>query len=43
MELALENLQKAIEFNPSYREDAASDIDFDEIKNEPGFQTLIQS
>ena len=43
IELALENLQKAIEFNPSYREDAVNDIDFDEIKNDPGFQTLIKS
>lgn len=42
VELSLENLQKAIEFNPSYREDATTDIDFDEIKNEPGFQRLIQ-
>jgi tetratricopeptide (TPR) repeat protein len=42
VELALENLQKAMEFNPSYREDAATDIDFDDIKNEPDFQRLIQ-
>jgi tetratricopeptide (TPR) repeat protein len=41
VELALENLQKAIEFNPSYREDVATDIDFDDLKKEPGFQTLI--
>jgi tetratricopeptide (TPR) repeat protein len=42
VELALENLQKAIELNLDYREEAGSDIDFDEIKNEPGFQKLIQ-
>ncbi|MFM8006954.1 MAG: tetratricopeptide repeat protein, partial [Dolichospermum sp.] len=42
VKLALENLQKAIEFNPNYREDAGNDIDFDHLKNESDFQTLIQ-
>jgi hypothetical protein len=36
-------LQKAIELKPSYKEDAATDIDFDDINKNQTFQKLIQS
>ncbi len=41
VESALVNLQQAIKHNPSYREDAAGDIDFDDINNDTRFQQLI--
>ena len=43
IELALENLQKAIQFNTEkYREMAKTDSDFDNICHDPRFQALIQ-
>ncbi|MBD2503090.1 tetratricopeptide repeat protein [Anabaena azotica] len=39
--LALANLQQAIIINPRYKEDAATDIDFDEIADNKQFQQLI--
>ncbi|MEA5479831.1 tetratricopeptide repeat protein [Pseudanabaena galeata UHCC 0370] len=43
IELALENLQKAIQFNTEkYREMAMTDSDFDNIRHDPRFQALIQ-
>ncbi|MBD2347099.1 tetratricopeptide repeat protein [Anabaena subtropica] len=39
--LALANLEHAINLNPRYKEDAATDIDFDEIANNEHFQELI--
>jgi len=41
-DLAVENLQTAIQLNPKYKEEAATDIDFDEIGREPQFQKIIQ-
>jgi tetratricopeptide (TPR) repeat protein len=42
IELALENLQKAIQLSPEeYRKMAKTDIDFDSIRCDPGFQALI--
>jgi Flp pilus assembly protein TadD len=42
IELALENLQKAIQLSPEeYRKMAKTDIDFDSIRYDPGFQALI--
>ena len=43
IELALENLQKAIQINPEkYRELAKTDSDFENIRHDPRFQALIQ-
>ena len=43
IELALENLQKAIQLNPEkYREMAKTDSEFDNIRHDPRFQALIQ-
>ena len=43
IELALENLQKAIQLNPeTCREMAKTDSDFDNIRHDPRFQALIQ-
>ncbi|BBC26334.1 tetratricopeptide repeat protein [Pseudanabaena sp. ABRG5-3] len=43
IELALENLQKAIQLDPEkYRELAKTDSDFDNIRHDPRFQALIQ-
>ncbi len=43
IELALENLQKAIQLNPEeYRKMAKTDSDFDNIRHDPRFQALIQ-
>ena len=43
IELCLDNLQKAIQINPKkYLEQAKSDSDFDNIRHDPRFQTLIQ-
>lgn len=39
--LALVNLEQAINLNPRYKEDATTDIDFDEIVNNENFQKLI--
>lgn len=39
--LALANLQQAIIINPGYKEDAATDIDFDEIADDKQFKQLI--
>jgi tetratricopeptide (TPR) repeat protein len=42
IELALENLQKAIQLSPEeYRNMAKTDTDFDSIRCDPGFQALI--
>jgi tetratricopeptide (TPR) repeat protein len=43
VELAIENLQTAIDLNPSYKEDAETDIDFDEIAQDKRFGQLIAS
>ena len=43
IELALENLQKAIQLNPDhYRKLAKTDSDFDNIRHNQRFQALIQ-
>ena len=43
IEQALENLQKAINLNPDqWREWAKTDSDFDSIRGDERFQTLIQ-
>ena len=43
IDLALENLQQAITLNPDkYREMAKTDSDFDNIRQDPRFQALIQ-
>ncbi|MFO0543082.1 MAG: TPR end-of-group domain-containing protein [Pseudanabaena sp.] len=43
IKLALENLQKAIQLSPEeYREMSKTDSDFDNIRNYPRFQALIQ-
>ncbi len=41
MKLAVENLQQAIQLNPTYKEEAATDIDFDEIGDDEQFRKLI--
>ena len=41
LKLALENLQKAIDLNPLYKEDAKAEADFAEIANSPRFQKLV--
>ncbi|WP_414754840.1 tetratricopeptide repeat protein [Anabaena sp. CCY 9910] len=41
VESSLENLQKSITLNPKYKEDAATDIDFDEIADDEKFKQLI--
>ena len=41
VELAVDNLQQAINLNPQYQEQAKTDIDFDDIANEPHFQKLV--
>ena len=40
---SMENLQKAIELNPEYREDAKTDSDFDRIRENKRFQEIIQN
>ena len=40
-ELALESLEKAISLDEQYREMAKTDSDFDTIRNNPAFQSLI--
>ncbi|NET57961.1 MAG: tetratricopeptide repeat protein [Symploca sp. SIO2E6] len=43
IDLAIENLQQAIQLNPDEnREMAKTDSDFDNIRSEPRFQALIQ-
>ena len=39
--LAIKNLQQAINLDPKYQEQAKTDIDFDDISNEPIFRKLI--
>jgi tetratricopeptide (TPR) repeat protein len=39
--LALESLEKAISLDEQYREMAKTDSDFDTIRNDAAFQTLI--
>ena len=41
LELALENLQKAIQLDNEYREMAKTDSDFDNIRNDVRFQELL--
>jgi len=43
VELAVENLHTAIDLNPSYKEDAETDIDFDEIAQDKRFGQLLTS
>ncbi|MBO3464505.1 TPR end-of-group domain-containing protein, partial [Aetokthonos hydrillicola] len=43
VELAVKNLQLAINLNPRYKQDAESDIDFDEIAKDEHFKQLIAS
>jgi hypothetical protein len=43
VDLAIENLQKAINLNPDEcREMAKTDSDFDSLRSDERFQTLIQ-
>jgi tetratricopeptide (TPR) repeat protein len=39
--LALENLSRAIELNPKWREEAKTESDFDNIRNDARFQELL--
>ncbi|WP_180963259.1 tetratricopeptide repeat protein, partial [Fischerella thermalis] len=41
LELALENLQQAINLNPRYRQQAETDIDFELIAKDKRFRQLI--
>jgi tetratricopeptide (TPR) repeat protein len=41
VELALENLQRAVEINPSYKDEASTDIDFDEIASDKRFRQFV--
>ncbi|VXD15618.1 conserved hypothetical protein [Planktothrix serta PCC 8927] len=41
VELAIENLQQAINLDPEYREMAKTDSDFDSIRSDPRFQALL--
>jgi tetratricopeptide (TPR) repeat protein len=41
VELALENLQRAVEINPNYKEEASTDIDFDEIASDKRFRQFV--
>ena len=41
LDLAIDSLQKAIALNPKYREMAKEDRDFDNLKEDKRFQTLI--
>lgn len=43
VKLALENLQAAIKLNPSYKEEAKTDIDFDPIAKDKRFRKFIAS
>jgi len=43
LDLAIENLAKAISINPKCQEYAKTDKDFDGIREQPGFQELIFS
>jgi tetratricopeptide (TPR) repeat protein len=38
----INDLQKAIELNPTYREKAKHEIDFENIKNNPDFKRIIE-
>ncbi|WP_217359984.1 tetratricopeptide repeat protein [Anabaena sp. UHCC 0253] len=40
--LAIDNLQKAIELNPEYKNNAKTDPDFDEIREDERFKQLIE-
>ena len=41
VELSLLTLQQAIELNPRYKEDAATDLDFDDIADDERFKQLV--
>lgn len=43
VELALDNLQQAIEVNSKYKDYAETDLDVEEISADEGFQELIES
>ncbi len=43
LDLAIENLAKAISINPEWQEYAKTDRDFDAIREQPGFQGLTFS
>ena len=42
LDKGIEHLEKAIDLNPKYREMAKTDSDFDSIRDNARFQTLIQ-
>ncbi|HEY9875667.1 MAG TPA: tetratricopeptide repeat protein, partial [Candidatus Obscuribacterales bacterium] len=41
--LALDNLQQAIALNPRYREEAQSDIAFEELLDDESFRQLVEA
>ena len=42
VELSLLTLQQAIELNPRYKEDAVTDLDFDDIADDERFKELVE-